>query len=79
MQASESVKHLILPCHYSQRSAVSTDVIRCYAAMGRAIVFTDTKREADDLSQSLSEGLSTRALHGDIPQHQREARLLHAD
>ena len=71
-QASESVKHLILPCHYSQRAAVSTDVVRCYAAMGRAIVFTDTKREADELSNALSESLGARPLHGDIPQHQRE-------
>lgn len=72
VQASESVRHLMLPCHYSQRVGVSTDVIRCYAAMGRAIVFTDTKREADELANSLSETLGARALHGDIPQHQRE-------
>ena len=71
-QASESVKHLMLPCHYSQRAAVATDVIRCYAAMGRAIVFTDTKRDADDLSHALAETLTARPLHGDIPQHQRE-------
>ena len=40
--------------------------------MGRAIVFTDTKREADELAGALSESLGARPLHGDIPQHQRE-------
>ncbi|KAK9813646.1 hypothetical protein WJX73_001432 [Symbiochloris irregularis] len=75
MKASDSVRHLILPCHYSQRTGVATDVIKCYAAMGRAIVFTDTKREADELSNALGETLGAKPLHGDIPQHQREVTL----
>lgn len=39
--------------------------------MGRTIIFTDTKRDANDMATSL-ESFSARALHGDIPQSQRE-------
>ena len=32
MKASSSVRHLLLPCHWSQRSAVVCDVVRAYGA-----------------------------------------------
>lgn len=75
VQASDSVKHLMLPCHHSQHNAVAPDLVRCYAAMGRAIIFTDTKRECDELAGTLSQALTAKPLHGDIPQHQREVGL----
>ena len=65
-QASTSVQHLVLPCHWSQRNAMVPDLVRCYGACGRTIVFTETKRDANDLVTAL--GDSVRALHGDIPQ-----------
>jgi ATP-dependent RNA helicase DDX21 len=65
-QASTSVQHLMLPCHWSQRNAMVPDLVRCYGACGRTIVFTETKRDANDLVTAL--GDSVRALHGDIPQ-----------
>ena len=165
MKASSSVRHLLLPCHWSQRSAVVCDVVRAYGAgaaaasvstgkerekeeflcvffsarararerdrerdrerertaegkmketkkgqwkkkltflllshtsrptlkttttktskkktpgenaTGRSIVFTETKRDADELAGALSESLGARALHGDVPQSAREATL----
>lgn len=38
MQASASVQHLVLPCHWTQRSHVIGDLVRCYGACGRTIV-----------------------------------------
>ena len=71
MQASTSVRHLCLPCHWSQRASVAADCVRTYGALGRAIVFTDTKRDANEMALAL-ESFSARPLHGDIPQSQRE-------
>ena len=46
--------------------------VRCYGACGRTIMFCDTKRDCNDLVASLGEAMRARALHGDIPQQQRE-------
>ena len=46
------------------------------AAMGQAIVFTATKRGADDLAEHLADtGFSVMALHGDMNQRQRSRTL----
>ena len=39
---------------------------------GRTIIFTETKNDANELAGALSEITGARALHGDIPQSQRE-------
>ncbi|KAK9857176.1 hypothetical protein WJX84_009545 [Apatococcus fuscideae] len=75
MKASNSVQHMILPCHWTQRGQVVSDLVRCYGAAGRTIVFTETKRDANELSTSLGEKVRAQALHGDIPQNQREVTL----
>lgn len=41
---------------------------------GRVIVFAETKNDCSELTQSLTH-LSARALHGDVPQAQREVVL----
>ncbi|KAH9303809.1 hypothetical protein KI387_008213, partial [Taxus chinensis] len=46
-----------------------------HAKGGKCIVFTQTKRDADYLSTSLSQALGCKALHGDISQGQRERTL----
>ncbi|CAI0390633.1 unnamed protein product [Linum tenue] len=46
-----------------------------YAKGGKTIVFTQTKRDADEVSISLSNSIASEALHGDISQHQRERTL----
>jgi len=55
-------------------------MIRCIDAMGitSSIVFTNTKREVDDLVSKLqSEGYVAEGLHGDLKQVQRD-RVMHA-
>jgi ATP-dependent RNA helicase DDX21 len=74
MKASNSVRHLLLPGHYSMRTQLVQDVISCYGSGGRIIVFTETKNDASELSGALKSG-TARALHGDIPQNQREVTL----
>lgn len=75
MKASNSVRHMLLPCHWSQRSQMVIELVKCYGAAGRTIVFTETKRDANDLTASLAESTGSRALHGDIPQSTREQTL----
>lgn len=46
-----------------------------YAKGGKTIVFTQTKRDADEVSMALTNSIASEALHGDISQHQRERTL----
>ncbi|XP_062069958.1 nucleolar RNA helicase 2 [Lepus europaeus] len=71
-----TVEHLAIKCHWSQRAAVIGDVIRVYSGhQGRTIVFCETKKEAQELSQNSSIKQDAQSLHGDIPQKQREITL----
>lgn len=72
MKASESVRHIIMPCSWNARSQVIPDIIRHHSSGGRTIVFTETKDYCSELS-GLLEG--ARPLHGDIQQSVREATL----
>ncbi|XP_035011472.2 nucleolar RNA helicase 2 [Hippoglossus stenolepis] len=75
-KAATTVEHLAIACHWSQRAAVIGDVIQVYSGRhGRSIVFTETKKEANELSMNASIKQSTQTLHGDIPQKQREITL----
>ena len=49
--------------------------LKVYAKGGKTIVFTQTKRDADEVSLALSNSIASEALHGDISQHQRERTL----
>ncbi|XP_040831797.1 nucleolar RNA helicase 2 [Ochotona curzoniae] len=71
-----TVEHLAIKCHWTQRAAVIGDVIRVYSGhQGRTIIFCETKKEAQELSQSTSIKQDAQSLHGDIPQKQREITL----
>ncbi|KAJ0558854.1 putative RNA helicase [Helianthus annuus] len=72
MKASESVRHIIMPCSWSARSQVIPDIIRHHSSGGRTIVFTETKDYCSELSGLLP---GARPLHGDIQQSVREATL----
>ncbi|KAJ6380473.1 hypothetical protein OIU76_017023 [Salix suchowensis] len=41
----------------------------------KTIIFTRTKRDADEVSMALTQSIASEALHGDISQHQRERTL----
>ncbi|KAJ0466162.1 putative RNA helicase [Helianthus annuus] len=72
MKASESVRHIIMPCSWTARSQVIPDIIRHHSSGGRTIVFTETKDYCSELSGLLA---GARPLHGDIQQSVREATL----
>ena len=69
----KSIQHLALRCPYRNREAIIPDVIDYYGGKdGRTIVFTETKREANDIGARASLGQRAEILHGDIPQRRRE-------
>ncbi|XP_044939375.1 nucleolar RNA helicase 2 isoform X2 [Mustela nigripes] len=71
-----TVEHLAIKCHWTQRAAVIGDVIRVYSGFqGRTIIFCETKKEAQELSQNVAIKQDAQSLHGDIPQKQREITL----
>ncbi|MFC6591122.1 DEAD/DEAH box helicase [Deinococcus lacus] len=73
-QASQSVEHLKVRVGRS-RTRVLADLLTVYNPE-KAIVFTRTKREADELALELiHRGLEAEALHGDLAQSQRERAL----
>ncbi|CAK6979882.1 nucleolar RNA helicase 2 [Scomber scombrus] len=75
-RAATTVEHLAIACHWSQRASVIADVIQVYSGShGRTIVFSETKKEVNELSMNASIKQSTQCLHGDIPQKQREITL----
>jgi superfamily II DNA/RNA helicase len=46
-----------------------------HAKGGKCIVFTQTKRDADNLAYAMGRSIQCQALHGDITQAQRERTL----
>lgn len=50
-------------------------IFQVYAKGGKTIVFTQTKKDADEVSMALTNIIPSEALHGDISQHQRERTL----
>ncbi|ESQ31709.1 hypothetical protein EUTSA_v10003756mg [Eutrema salsugineum] len=72
MKASNSVRHICLPCSKQAMSRLIPDIISCYSSGGNTIIFTETKDQASELSGLLP---GARPLHGDIQQSQREVTL----
>ena len=73
-QAAQTVEHLKVKVGRS-RTRVLADLLTVYNPE-KAIVFTRTKREADELANELiHRGLEAEALHGDLAQTQRERAL----
>ncbi|XP_048758389.2 nucleolar RNA helicase 2-like [Ostrea edulis] len=75
-RTSTTVQHLAIRSSFWDRPAVIGDVLQVYSGRnGRAIIFNETKREADDLSCSEYIKQDAHVLHGDIPQEKRETVL----
>lgn len=76
VKTATTVQHLAIRCHYSQRANCIGDVVQVYSGrFGRAIIFTETKREANELALNDAVKVETQVLHGDIEQKQREITL----
>ncbi|ONK61416.1 uncharacterized protein A4U43_C08F29680 [Asparagus officinalis] len=72
---AEGIKLYALPSTVTSKRSVLSDLITVYAKGGKTIVFTRTKRDADEVSTALTNSIAAEALHGDISQHQRERTL----
>ncbi|KAF8387572.1 hypothetical protein HHK36_026226 [Tetracentron sinense] len=72
---AEGIKLYAIPTTATSKRTVLSDLITVYAKGGKTIVFTQTKRDADEVSMALTNSIASEALHGDISQHQRERTL----
>ena len=79
LQAAITVTHkaVLVPGRDDLRASLLEDVISVEAGEdGRAIVFTQTKKECDELAGGAAfSRLSAQVLHGDIGQNQRDSTL----
>ncbi|KAF9621565.1 hypothetical protein IFM89_022919 [Coptis chinensis] len=72
---AEGIKLYAISTTSSSKRTILSDLITVYAKGGKTIVFTQTKRDADEVSMALTSSITSEALHGDISQHQRERTL----
>ena len=64
-----------LCCDVRAKQGMLADLVTVHAAGSKAIVFTATKRECDEVAFALGRRVLSEALHGDIAQGQREKTL----
>lgn len=72
---AEGIKLYAIPATSTSKRTILGDLVTVYAKGGKTIVFTQTKRDADEVSLALTASITSEALHGDISQHQRERTL----
>ena len=72
---ADSITALAVQVTDESRRRVLVDVLTVYGEGGKAIVFTQTKREADEVSAAVAAHLPCEALHGDLSQKDREKVL----
>ncbi|CAN1219256.1 DEAD-box ATP-dependent RNA helicase 3, chloroplastic [Linum perenne] len=72
---AEGIKLYAVTATATSKRSMLSDLVTVYAKGGKTIVFTQTKRDADEVSLSLTNSIASEALHGDISQHQRERTL----
>lgn len=74
-KTSLTVRHLAVKAPPQSRLNIVSDLISVYARGGTAIIFCDTKNEANELGLSSQLATDCQVLHGDIVQSQREVTL----
>ena len=72
---AEGIKLYAISTTTTSKRTILSDLITVYVKGGKTIVFTQTKRDADDVSLALTNSIASEALHGDISRHQRERTL----
>ncbi|XP_013387133.1 nucleolar RNA helicase 2-like, partial [Lingula anatina] len=76
IRTATTVQHMAIKCGYQDRAATIGAVIQVYSGNhGRAMVFCQTKRDADELAVSSDIKVEAHVLHGDVPQEKREMVL----
>mmetsp|Transcript_118620 Transcript_118620/g.332173 ORF Transcript_118620/g.332173 Transcript_118620/m.332173 type:complete len:694 (+) Transcript_118620:65-2146(+) len=76
-QANMNITHQCISCSPFERGETLADLCKVHAgAFGKTLVFTDTKKECDELAQNATlVGMGAGILHGDIPQNSREVTM----
>jgi len=74
-RTSESIDHVAVACPTEEYRWAALPSILQRFGQGRALIFTDTKKDADDLAKRLTKSFRCAALHGDISQASRESAL----
>lgn len=74
-KTSLTVRHLAVKAPPQSKLNIVSDLISVYASGGTAIIFCDTKNEANELGLSSQLANDCQVLHGDIVQSQREVTL----
>jgi ATP-dependent RNA helicase DDX21 len=73
-RAQTTIRFFRRKCMRSEVPGMLADLTRVFAGKhGRTLVFTNTKKDCHDLTVNNSLKLDAQALHGDVPQEQREA------
>lgn len=72
---AEGIKNLAIQIPATAKRSILSDLITVHGKTGKTIVFTQTKRDADDVANAMGSLVSCGALHGDITQIQREKTL----
>ena len=72
---AEGIKNLAIQIPATAKRSILSDLITVHGKGGKTIVFTQTKRDADDVANAMGNLVSCGALHGDITQIQREKTL----
>ncbi|XP_061370986.1 DEAD-box ATP-dependent RNA helicase 3, chloroplastic isoform X2 [Gastrolobium bilobum] len=72
---AEGIKLYAISATATSKRTILSDLISVYAKGGKTIVFTQTKKDADEVSLALTSSITSEALHGDISQPQRERTL----
>lgn len=68
------MQHLAICCPYQNRLSALADILLVYGG-GQSIVFTSTKKEANELLTAEKIKKDVEVMHGDIAQNQREVTL----
>ncbi|CAI5511008.1 unnamed protein product [Closterium sp. Naga37s-1] len=72
---AEGIRLLCVRAPNASKRSILVDLITVHALGGKTIVFTQTKKDADEVAMALGRSVGCEALHGDIPQQQRERTL----
>ncbi|XP_024358665.1 DEAD-box ATP-dependent RNA helicase 3, chloroplastic [Physcomitrium patens] len=72
---AEGITNLAIQLPATAKRSILSDLITVHAKGGKTIVFTQTKRDADDVAMAMGNLVACGALHGDISQLQREKTL----
>ncbi|KAJ2474597.1 hypothetical protein EV174_005570 [Coemansia sp. RSA 2320] len=75
LKTSETIAYKAIVTPWKTRHDIVADMVAVYGKAGRSIIFTETKADANRLAQLPKFVNGAQALHGDIPQAQREITL----